>query len=193
MKKIMFAALVVAAFPSLAGCSSDDDSGSHRGQYVGPTVAEKMYYTVELNDPNVLEAADLLVRYLDADGTIRQDTVRSGLWRKPVLFKTGKNVFFTLAAHYFAKESPTLTKDSYDFGIDIASPLFYMDEKGDSLFVGSITPQKKDGSGLFYIGKTKLSKTEIMSEQGRSDIDTTMVFFNTNDSATQTRPYTWTE
>ncbi len=195
MKTSHFAAAFFAVLsPFLSvGCSENDDSGSNRKAYTGPTVAEKLYYTVQLNDPNVLEVADLLVQYLKADGSIVQDTVRSSRWSKSVVFTPGKDVFFSLAAKYFAKDITSPSKSSYDFGLSLSSPLYYMNAKGDSLFAGSVKPRESDCSGIFKFPQTTLAAAEIQSGLWRKDIDSTMIYFNMNDTATQYKPYVWHE
>lgn len=195
MKTSHFAAAFLAALSPflIAGCSESDDSGSNRNAYTGPTVAERLSYTVKLNDPNVLEVADLLVQYLKADGSIAQDTVRTGRWSNTVTFTPGKDVYFTLAAKYFAKNVASPSKSSYDFGLSLSSPLYYMNAKGDSLFIGYVKPREGDCSSIFKLTQTTLTAAEILSEQGRADIDSSMIYFNMNDTATQHKPYVWHE
>lgn len=195
MKRSQFVAAFIAVFsPFFAvGCSDSDDSGSNRNTYTGPTVGERLRYTVRLNDSNVLEVADLLVQYLNADGSIVQDTVRSDRWSKTVTFTPGRDVYFTLAAKYFAKSGVVPTRDSYDFGLNLSSPLYYVNAKGDSLFAGNVKPRSGDWSGLFKLGQTTMTKAEILSEIGRKDIDSTMIYYNMNDTATQYKTYVWHE
>ncbi len=195
MKRSQFVAAFIAVLSPfiVVGCSDSNDSGYNRNTYTGPTVGERLRYTVQLNDANVLEVADLLVQYLNPDGTIVQDTVRGSRWTKTLTFTPGKDVYFTLAAKYFAKSGIVPTKDSYDFGLNLSSPLYYVNAKGDSLFAGTIRPRSGDCTGLFKLGLTTLTKAEIMSEVGRSDIDTTMIYYNMNDSATQYKTYVWQE
>ncbi len=195
MKRSQFVAAFIAVLsPFFAvGCSDSDDSGSNRNTYTGPTVGERLRYTVRLNDSNVLEVADLLVQYLNADGSIVQDTVRSDRWSKTVTFTPGRDVYFTLAAKYFAKSGVVPTRDSYDFGLNLSSPLYYVNAKGDSLFAGNVKPRSGDWSGLFKLGQTTMTKAEILSEIGRKDIDSTMIYYNMNDTATQYKTYVWHE
>ena len=134
----MAAVLGLTAF-SAVSCG-DDDNNSGGGGTTPPTdiVSYKIKYTVKLTDPNIMEAADVLVEYLDTDGRTQKDTVKEAQWTKEVSLMKGKKVNYGLEARLFAKQNPELTKDTYNFDIDISSPMFNVYNNGENYFSANV-------------------------------------------------------
>lgn len=191
---------VFAALTLLAACAGKEEYNGldHGGiKYEGETVAYKVNYTVKLNDPNVHEVADVLVQYIDAEGSVRQDSVTGIQWQKPVTYKKTATMEYGLAAHFFAKRNPSSTAVAYDFGADLSSALLQLSSAGDSLQIAVLRSQKDDCTGLLRYGDGKMSREEALSQDGAGRMDTTSVYFRytslNNDSAMVRKKFEWKE
>lgn len=191
-------AVLAVAAAIMAACAGkeDYDGIDHDSKYEGETVAKRLFYKVKLADPYVTETADVLVQYIDADGTVRQDTLKGSQWEKAVTFPLASTTTYGLAARYFAKSSPTLSKPSYSFDADLASTMFQLSSKGDSMQLAVLRSDKDGRTGILKHGDS-LTREEILSQGTSEDIDSTMVYYHftsvNNDSALVRSKFEWKE
>ncbi len=183
-KRKCSAALAVMVTAALVACGdSDDPTGDDI--FAGNVISRvrsgyKIVYGVELADANVMEAADVLVEYLDADGNVQKDTVRDSVWVQTVNFDKSSTHTYGLAARYSPKDNPVLTQDTYDFDIDLSSPLYITYTDGTEMLWATLRNRvydgilKKDGDGNL---RSERSRDYLTTSYGRDDMDTTITSY----------------
>lgn len=175
-------ALAAALAAGLASCGGDDAPSGPGLDYGDKTVsAYRIAYTVQLADPAVRDVADVLVEYLDADGTMKKDTLDGGAWTKTVAFAPGKERNYGLLARYSPREDALATKDAYDFAVSLSAPLYILYTNGSSMlwatlrnhtYKGILAPNK---DGDF---STRRTADYLLTTYGQEEMDTTATYFN---------------
>lgn len=197
MKNVLMAAAVAASLVACAGKEEYNGLDHDEVKYDGETVAYKVYYTVKLNDPAVREVADVLVRYVDADGTVKQDTMDGATWQKPVVFTKSATMNYGLIARYFAKANPALTNDTYNFGVDLSSKMYQMSSMGDSMQIAVLRSQTGECTGILKYDGGTMDRETVLTEYGADRIDSTTVYYRLtsvkNDSAMVRSKFVWSE
>lgn len=177
-----FAAALAAVALGVAACGNDDSPSGPGIDYGDKYVTGyRMEYSVKLADPNVHEVADVLVTYIDADGSELEDTLYGQEWAKTVVMPKGNSQTYGLAARFASKEAPVLTHDTYDFAVDLTSRIFTLYSTGSQMLLASPTNHVSKGILLpDNDGETRSvrSASYLVTPQAREDMDTTTTYFN---------------
>lgn len=174
----------------LSGCTNDDDvqrnpnlSNPDENITASPIRSTELTYTANLLDANLLDIMDVKVQYIDGDGNIKQEVMTSPTWSKTVSFKrrsaeTSKmaDITFGMMARTFLKANTQPTKDSYNFFINIDSPMYDTHFDGKSTFTARV--HACDSLKIMADKDSSIrTMNYIQDVSNRNDIDSTAISY----------------
>ena len=205
MKPIAF--IGTAIIMCMAGCTSDNDDGRdpnlskpEETVTASPVRSTELTYTATLRDTKLLDIMDVKVQYLDAEGNVKEDIMTSPTWSKTVSFPRRSteqtkmaDITFGMIARTFMKANPTPTKDTYDFYIDLDSPMYDTHFDGKSTFTAYV--HACDSTRIIADKTSSVrSKAYIENADNRNMIDSTSISYwchTQSDTLIVKKPFTW--
>lgn len=200
----------LVALALLSGCAGTEDYDQRNPNLsnpdevitTSPVCSTELTYSAVLRDARLLDVVDVRVQYIDADGSVKTDTLTSPQWSKTVSFtrrtSQGANmadIAYGMMARTFLKARPVATQDSYDFYINIDSRMYDTHFDGKSTFTADV--HACDSLKIMADKRSSVRTAAfVLDGANRSVVDSTAISYwcrHQSDTLIVKKPFTWVD